>query len=224
MAARRVVPGQPEAGAIRVPGVDVSDYQGAVDWPAVAGAGVRFAIAKATEGAGFVAETFARNWAGIRTAGLTRGAYHFFRPLVPPEIQAKHFLATVAPGPDDLPPALDVEVRDGVAAPAVIRRMRQWLYAVEAATGRTPLIYASAGFLDGLGDLRGFSKYPLWIADYGGSAPVIPRGWRTYTLWQHTSSGTVRGIEGPVDLDVFNGSPEDLAAFVAAGRSPSARA
>lgn len=204
-----------------VAGVDVSDYQGAVDWPAVAAAGVRFAIAKATEGADFVAETFARNWPGIQAAGLIRGAYHYFRPLVDPQIQAEHLLATVAPGSDDLPPALDVEVRDGVDAPTLVQRMQRWLDAVEAAMGRKPMIYASPSFLDGLGSARGFSEYPLWIADYGRSAPIIPRGWSTYTLWQYTSGGSVRGINGPVDLNIFNGSPEDLAAFVASGRPPS---
>jgi lysozyme len=206
---------------VSVAGLDVSDFQGAVDWPAVAAAGVGFAFAKATEGVDFVAETFARNWAGIRAAGLVRGAYHFFLPLVDAQAQAEQFLATAAPGPGDLPPALDVEVRDGVDALTFVRLMGQWLDAVETATRRQPLIYASPSFLGALGDLRGFSRHPLWIADYGTSAPTAPRGWRTYTFWQYTVSGNVNGIAGAVDLDLFNGSPKDLAAFVATGRVPA---
>jgi len=206
---------------VSVAGIDVSDYQGAVDWPAVAAAGVRFAIAKATEDADFTAETFARNWAGIRAAGLVRGAYHFFRPLVDAQAQAEHFLATVASGPRDLPPTLDVEVRDGVDAPTFVRGMLQWLDAVRAATGRAAMIYASQSFLEELGGPREISNHPLWIVDYERRPPIAPRGWRTYTLWQYTSTGSVTGIAGPVDLDVFNGSFADLAAFVATGRAPA---
>ncbi len=203
-----------------VGGIDVSDYQRAVDWSAVAGAGIAFAFTKATEGVSFVAETFASNWLATQGAGIIRGAYHFFRPLRDPQAQADHFLATVQPGAGDLPAALDAEVRDGVDARAFVDRMKEWLDAVEEATGRKPIIYTSPSFWEALGSPR-LSGYPLWIANYGRSSPIIPRGWSTYTFWQYTSSGSVTGIAGMVDLNVFNGSLDDLMAFLRTDQTPS---
>lgn len=78
-----------------VRGIDVSDYQGTVNWPAVARAGIEFAVTKATEGGTFVADSFTRNWSGIRSAGLVRGAYHFYRPRTDALAQANLFLNIV---------------------------------------------------------------------------------------------------------------------------------
>lgn len=203
-------------------GIDVSDYQAVVDWPSVARAGVGFAFMKATEGVTFVARTFAGHWVGARRAGLARGAYHFFRALDNPQAQADHFLATAQVGPDDLPPALDVEVRDGVDARAFTQRVLGWLTKVEAATGRKSLIYTLPSFMQDLGNPRALSAYPLWIAHHDRSAPIIPRGWATYTFWQYTSKGSITGIDGMVDLNVFNGSASDLTAFIARGVAPAA--
>jgi lysozyme len=206
-----------------VSGIDVSDYQGAVDWPAAARAGVQFALAKATEGETFVARTFAANWTTMQDAGIIRGAYHFFRPLDDPRVQAELFLQTVLLGQADLPAALDLEARDGVDPGAFVVGAGQWLDIVKTATGRPPLIYTSPGFWGTLGAPRGFSDYPLWIADYDRSFPEIPRGWATYTLWQYTATGSVGGVTGNVDLDVFNGSAADLTAFVERAQLPSGR-
>lgn len=206
-----------------VGGIDVSDHQGAVDWAAVSGAGIQFALAKATEGEDFIAKTFAANWAGMQDTGIVRGAYHFFRPVDDPQVQADHFLHTVQLGPSDLPAALDLEARDSVDPGTIVLRAGEWLDIVRNATGRTPLVYTSPSFWETLGAPRGFSDYPLWIAHYGRSSPTIPRGWSTYTLWQYTSTGSISGIRGNVDLNIFNGSSDDLTAFVQQGQAPSGR-
>ncbi len=206
-----------------VGGVDVSDHQGSVNWSTVARSGVQFALAKATEGETFVARTFATNWAEMQDAGIVRGAYHFFRPVDDPQAQAEHFLRNVQLGQADLPPGLDLEARDGVDPGTLILRVGQWLDVVKTAINRTPLIYTSPSFWEALGAPRGFSDYPLWIAHYDRSSPTIPRGWSTYTVWQYTSKGSVNGINGNVDLDVFNGTPDDLTAFVQQAQTPSGR-
>lgn len=202
-------------------GIDVSVFQQTVNWPVVAAAGVKFAFAKATEGVTVTDKTFAENWAGMRAAGIIRGAYHFFRPADEAQAQADHFLATARPAQGDLPAVLDVEVRDHVDAGTLVTRMKQWLDIVERGTGRKPVIYVSPSFWDELGGPRGFSGYPLWVANYGRSSPMIPRGWTTYTFWQYSATGRVTGVPGQTDLDFFNGTPESLTGFVATGQTPS---
>jgi lysozyme len=98
-----------------VQGIDVSHYQGVVDWQQVAQNGMAFAFAKATEGITYVDPQLAANWDGIRVAGLVRGAYHFFEPNDDAAQQAQHFLSTVQLQPGDLPPVLDVETTGGVS-------------------------------------------------------------------------------------------------------------
>jgi lysozyme len=201
-------------------GIDVSDYQGTVDWPEVARAGIAFAFAKATEGVSFVAKTFADNWSGMRAAGIARGAYHFFRPSADPEAQANHFLSTVHLELDDLPPALDVEVRDGVDAGAFVDRAKRWLDVVERSTERKPIVYCSPAFWQALGS-PSLSDNPLWVANYGVSSPTIPGDWTAYTFWQYSSGGSIGGITGSVDLNVFNGDADGLVEFLRTGKTPS---
>ncbi|HIK28824.1 MAG: GH25 family lysozyme [Oscillatoriaceae bacterium SKW80] len=188
-------------------GIDVSDFQGNVNWRAVAEEGFLFAIIKATEGASFVAETFASNWARSKAAGLIRGAYHFFRPSSDPQAQAEFFLRVVKLEPYDLPPVLDVETTGGMGGEAIASRMAKWLQVVENATGRMPIIYTNPGFWQRIGNLRRFSEYPLWIAHYtNNEEPYIPGGWDTWTFWQYTDSGRVRGVSGSVDINRFQSS------------------
>src|SRR5918998_6939443 len=111
----------------RLTGIDVSHFQGRVDWQAVKAAGCAFAFAKATEGAGVTDPYFAANWSGMQAAGLARGAYHFFHPAQDASQQAAHFLATVQLGPTDLPPVIDVELNDGAANDTVVRGVQTWL-------------------------------------------------------------------------------------------------
>jgi lysozyme len=187
------------AGDETLAGIDVSHFQGEVDWDAVAAAGVRFAFIKATEGLEDVDPRFASNWEGSRAAGLLRGAYHFLHPNLDARQQAAHFLAVVALDDDALPPALDVEVTNGVAPAALTACIRTWLGTVEAALGCKPVVYTDPSFWrTNVGADLG--AYPLWLACYAAT-PEIPASWPSWTFWQHSQSGTVSGIAGPVDLD-----------------------
>ncbi|MBO9999940.1 MAG: peptidoglycan-binding protein [Cyanobacteria bacterium SID2] len=190
-------------------GIDVSDYQGSVNWIAVANSGISFAVTKATEGATFVADSFSRNWSGIKAAGLVRGAYHFFRPRSNALAQADRFLDIVKLETGDLPPVLDIETDDGVDAASLAARMQTWLDRVEQVTQRRPIIYTYPGFWERLGNWQQFSDYPLWIAHYTtASSPWVPGGWRTWTLWQYTDTGSVNGVPGGVDVNGFNTAKE----------------
>jgi lysozyme len=123
-----------------VRGIDVSDYQGQVNWKAVASSGIGYGFTKATEGATFVADTFSRNWSEMRSVGIVRGAYHFFRPRTDAVAQARNFLNVVKLEAGDFPAVLDIESTDNVSTDSMLAGMQTWLDIVEAATKRRPIV------------------------------------------------------------------------------------
>jgi uncharacterized protein (TIGR03382 family) len=197
-----------------VKGVDVSHWQGSINWSKVYGDGYRFVIMKASEGTGYTDDTFKTNWAAAKKAGLVRGAYHFFRPKYDGVAQAKHFVSVMGKlSTTDLPPVLDLEVQDGVSDATVISRAKAFLETVEKLSGKRPVIYTGY-FFTSLGSPSGFAKYPLWVAHWGVSCPNIPSGgWKKWSFWQNTNKASVSGISGGVDGDKFNGTLADLKAF-----------
>ncbi len=209
-----------------VPGIDVSYWNAGIDWPKVRAAGQRYVFVKATEADFYADPTFDDNWRGAKTAGLLRGAYHFFRSNVDPKKQANKFIDYVKSMNDsgELPPVLDIESNDGQTKDKVLSRARAWLDLVEAAFGKKPIIYSGQYFLQdyfseaGGGPPAWAKDYPLWLAQYPnhyveGSQPYLPRGWYRWTFWQYSEKGKVNGINANVDLNLFNGSLEDLYKF-----------
>ncbi len=200
------------ASPVQTRGLDVSHFQGTVDWPQVVQAGYAFAFIKATEGITYVDPMFAENWSGAKAAGLLRGAYHFFEANDDPQQQVENFLNTVTLEPGDLPPVLDVEsssTSSQVPAATIVESIAAWLQAVEQATGLTPILYTDASYWNSLATEQ-FGGYPLWIAEYGVASPTLPQGWTSWAFWQFTESGTVPGIATAADLDLFQGSLQDL--------------
>ena len=186
-------------------GIDVSHYQGTVDWTQVKAAGIHFAFAKATQGTANVDPEFAANWQGMRAAGLVRGAYHYLDPDQDATAQAEHFLATVQLEAGDLPPVLDVEVAEGMSVEGLDAAARTWLEKVAAATGVQPILYSDESFLD-TELAQGFGAYPLWIAAYSETPPAPPSGWTAWTFWQFSETGQVSGVDGAVDRDRYQGT------------------
>jgi lysozyme len=189
-------------------GIDVSHYQGEVDWPAVAASGVRFAFVKATDGVEDVDPRFRQNWAGAKAAAIPRSAYHFFRASLDAKRQAEHFLGVVTMDALAMPPALDVEVTDGLNPSALQEGIGTWLETVHVALGCRPIVYTDPSFWH-KSVAADFSSYPLWLACYA-TEPEVPATWRAWTFWQHTDAGEVPGIAGRVDLDYCALSEEDL--------------
>lgn len=201
------------------PGIDVSHYQGNVDWPIVNGAGYVYAFAKACEGTATPDDYFVGNWANIKAAGMLRGAYHYFHPSSDAQAQADYFvncLATANGGsavlaPGDLPPALDLEEADGVAPADIMAAAIVWLQAVQTATGRQPLVYTDPSFWKSIGNPADLAGYPLWIAHLGVTSPTVPSAWSNWIFWQ-CDQQPLAGVPGTavVDLDAFNGTLYDL--------------
>lgn len=186
-------------------GVDVSCWQGRVDWKVAAASDLcRFAYVKATEGATSADERFAENWAGTLCNGIPRGAYHFLVAGVDPRLQAEHFLATY-PGDGELPPALDLEWGARGSVPSAWEAAT-WLQTVYEVTGVRPIVYTSPGFaaltLAGPEGKVVGEYHDLWVAHYGVRSPSVPKAWSSWRIWQ-TGKGRVPGFEAEVDLDVM---------------------
>ncbi len=224
-----------EENMATVPGIDVSYWQSGIDWPKVRATGQRFVIIKASEGATYADPTFNNDWSGAKAAGLLRAPYCFFHPGQDAQKQADFFCNTVKAQNDlgELPPALDLEVTDGVTKDKIIARAKTWLDAVESAFGRKPMIYGGVAFLQtnfselGGGPPAWVKDYPFWLGWYptqytDGMTPLMPTGWFTWNFWQYSETGYLNGVNTKVDLDVFNGTLQDLYTF--AGVQPASQA
>ncbi len=207
----------PRGGTLE--GIDVSTYQGMIDWPMVAASGRKYAIARIGDGLGRDA-TFPRNWQGIKDAGMIRGAYQYFRPNSDPVAQADIVIAAVGRlGQGDLPVTCDVEASTAPDAATYVANLHTWIDRVQAATGKAPIIYTGFYYWrDRVGGSRDFAAHPLWHAQYTSAAcPNIADAWTDWAFWQYSSTGTVPGISGNVDLDRFNGTMEDLVRLAGGG-------
>jgi len=197
-------------------GIDVSYYQGTINWTSVKNSGISYAFIRVSDGTGFHDPKFAANWAGTKAAGVIRGPYQFFRANQDVNAQADLMINSIINDYQlgDLPPVLDVEATNGMSAATIASRAKQWVARVKAAVGVEPIIYTGFYFWrDSVGNPSGFSSNPLWIAAYTSSCPTIPSTWSRWTFWQYTDSGKVSGISGNVDMNRFNGSLDDLIVF-----------
>jgi lysozyme len=204
-----------QAGVAYLPGIDISHWQGEIDWAQVKADGIRFVFAKVTEGNAFVDDRYAANRAGATAQGIAFGAYHFAQPsggTADAIAEADHYVDSAGLSGKNLLPVLDMERANGLSAKALRRWARAWLDRVEARLGVKAVIYTNFYFWrDEVGNPTSFAAdgHRLWIARYGVAEPPIPaddwagEGW---TLWQHTDEGSVEGIAELVDLDWYAGS------------------
>jgi GH25 family lysozyme M1 (1,4-beta-N-acetylmuramidase) len=197
-------------------GIDVSHWQGSIDWNQVAAAGKRFAYMKASEGTTLIDTFYTGNRAQAKLLGLYVGAYHFARPGLNPGdavAEADYFLAMSQLVAGDLLPVLDLEVTGGLAPVELQEWVKAYMGRIYERTGARGVIYTSPTFWrNNMADTTWFAANgyrTLWVAHWtSGPAPSVPGGnWGGlgWTFWQYTSSGTVPGITGRVDLNRFNG-------------------
>jgi len=195
-------------------GIDVSYYQGKIDWQKVKdmqedGVSVKFAMIKATEGVMLVDPYFQRNWREAAKTGIVCSAYHFFRPKKSGEWQARFFLQTVNIEKGDLPPVVDIEELNGVSPQKMRKELKAFLSYVERKTGVKPIIYSGLSFYKDF--LNGhFEEYPLWVAHY--HQPKLKLEATKWAFWQHSDRAKISGINHLVDFNAFNG---DSTAFEA---------
>ena len=211
-------PQDPTPDDFAIHGIDVSKWQGHIDWAAVRTGGTRFAFIKATEGGDHLDDAFHRNWEGARQAGIPRAAYHFVYWCRPAHEQAAWFTQTVPRDEDALPPVLDVEWNNksrcpqGVPRAKALADMRTILHAMERHYGKRPIIYVDINFHKDV-MVGEFEDYPVWVRSVR-AYPGRRYENRRWTFWQYTEKGRVPGVNGPVDRNVFYGSPRDWARFL----------
>ncbi len=202
------------AGVYEVHGADVSQYQGEIDFIALADQGLDFVFIKATEGSIYVDKCFRQNLEAVQQSSLRFGFYHFFSFDSPAETQAENFIANVPIISKMLPPVIDVEYYgDYFSNPPDVETTRQELKTLidllESHYGVKPILYSTQrAYHRYIQDA--FSDCKLWIRDV-----YLPPVCADWTFWQYTDRAKLNGYSGPeknIDLNVFCGSMEDFEA------------
>lgn len=195
------------------PGVDLSKWQGAVDFAKIKAAGNVYVFVKVSQGATGADPDYVRNIAGARAAGLYVGSYHFYVTGQSAQSQFENLVQHLDLKPGDLPPVVDIEVLSKNSLPDLADELKSFLDLIEKKYGVKPIIYSGENFANEY--LKGFADYPLWLAEYTGAAtPKLPLDWNAWTFWQYSQSGSVSGVNGAVDMNRFNGTAEQLEALL----------
>ncbi len=195
-----------------VHGVDMSRWQGPVDWSAAQAAGVSFVFLKATEGTDIADPGFRAHWDGAGRAGVARGAYHFMYHCSPATRQARWFIRNVPVAPGALPPVLDIE--DTPFSPTCPKRpspdairaeAAAFLRVVERHYGRAAIVYTTPDFYARNELWRVPGGHEFWLRSVADHPSETFRG-QHWTFWQYSGTGLVPGVRGQVDLNAFAGS------------------
>lgn len=192
-------------------GFDVSEYQGKIDWTKTDSIAetfpLEFVFIRATYGKDGKDAEFKPNWDATGKRKIIRGAYHYYRPDENSLEQAQNFIDNVKLSKGDLPPVLDIErIPEGQSIDSLKKGLRRWLDKVENHYKVKPIIYCGESYYyDFLAEE--FKAYTAWIANYNFFVEEIDEGWQ---FWQFTQNGTIPGIVGDVDVNIFNGTSEDL--------------
>ena len=204
---------------LAVHGVDVSRWQGDIDWVKLRSQGANFVYIKATDGGDHLDPMFRKNWRNADEAGLRRGAYHFFYWCRLASEQADWFIRNVPKDKDALPPVIDVEWNHESSCKRrpshknVLDKMQVFMDRLERHYGKRPIIYTSPDFY--ADNLRGaFQDYPFWLRSVAAHPGKVYPG-RDWVFWQYSGSGLSHGVNGRVDLNAFNGDENDWWAWLA---------
>lgn len=202
-------------------GIDISKWQGDIDWKAVKSSGVAFVFIKATEGKDRIDPRFTEYWNEASAAGLLHAPYHFFYFCSTADEQADWFIRNVPKDAMALPPVVDVEWNPGSPtcktrpAPETVRgEIKRFMDRLQAYYGKRPIIYTSVDFHRE--NLVGyFQDYHFWVRSVAKHPKETYAG-RNWAFWQYTSTGVIPGIKGPTDINVFGGSEQNWQNWVAA--------
>lgn len=206
-------------------GMDVSKWQGTMNFETARDAGAKFVFIKASEASGYRDPQFITNCTKAKAAGLLVGAYHYFHATKAQE-QATNFMGAVGDVKLDFPLAVDCEARDGVDSDVVTSVLQNLTKILEEKSGKAPMIYTSSGWWNEYAlPWSKWKNYPLWVANWKVKSPALPRDWKEWKFWQWLGGSNGRGAEfgasgsKSIDLNYFNGTHEELLAFCSKGES-----
>jgi lysozyme len=192
-------------------GFDVSEYQSEIDWEKTyhidESFELSFVFIRATAGKNKTDKRFKENWKASKERELIRGAYHYYRPNENSIAQAENFIKNVKLEKGDLPPVLDIEkLPKSQSIDSLKVGLRRWLKKVENHYKVKPIIYSGESYYTDFLKEE-FSDYPLWIANYNFWRNHLEDDW---LFWQFTEKAQIQGIEGMVDVNIFNGNKNKL--------------
>ena len=180
-------------------GIDVSHYQGTIDWDKVAqNDNVGYVYIKATEGKELEDDMYEYNIDEARRVGLKVGSYHFFRGNVPVDEQLANMTSKIKREKQDLIPIVDVEHLNGVSPDEFVSRLKEFMAGVTRYYGHKPLLYTFVNFYNQYLQGAGFDEYKLMIAFYRDAQPELNND-HHYAIWQYSARGRILGIRGNVD-------------------------
>ena len=202
-----------------IKGVDVSSYQGEIDWSVLSSQKISFAFIKATEGSSFVDEYFAYNFQEAQKTSLSVGAYHFFSYDSEGKTQAENFINTVVPFEGMLPPVIDLEFygdkeKNPPARADVEKQLKVMLVLLEEHYNQKPIIYATEKSYE-LYLSNDYKEYDIWIRNVFSKPKLYDE--RSWTFWQYTNRKKLKGYNGTekyIDVNVFNGSSQEFSAYL----------
>lgn len=210
----------------QVHGIDVSKWNGDIDWMKVRQSGVSFAFIKATEGKDVIDPKFQDYWRQANAAGLPHAPYHFYYFCSSADEQADWFIANVPKASMDMPPVIDVEwnhtsktCTKRPPADVVRSEMKRFMDRLEAFYGKRPIIYTSVDFHRD--NLQGaFQDHYFWVRSVAKHPSEIYPD-RRWAFWQYTSTGVIPGIKGDTDINVFAGTQQNWRKWVQAVSIPT---
>ncbi|EMI9090678.1 N-acetylmuramoyl-L-alanine amidase [Bacillus cereus] len=196
--------------------IDVSHWEGSIDWNAVKASGIQAAYAKAKEGVNYIDPTFVQNVQAAKNANVLIGAYHFAHPEQNDAIsEAKYFVSILQSNQTDLIPVLDLESptdpsNSNLTGTAISNWARSFIDYVKQATGKNVMLYTGVWYINEFG-ISGLSDIPLWISRYSSTPPADAGGWTEWTAWKYTDSGQISGVgncdvSAAVSIEALQGS------------------
>lgn len=217
-------PGVNRARGLPIQGLDVARYQGRIDFDAARAGGTHFVYIKGTEGKDYIDPYFYQNWENARAAGIAHGAYHFMTWCSLASEQAAWFIAKVPRDPSALPPVLDLEwnnhssCKNKHSRADMLEKIRVMLAAMEAHTGKVPVIYTDINFHRDVLAGEDFDN-AFWLRSVAAE-PHHRYERRQWLFWQWTQTGTMRGVNVEVDRNAFYGSRDEWTTFLLTGCDP----
>lgn len=197
----------PETAARIYQGIDVSRYQGTINFEQVKAHGIEVVYIRAGEGYDYIDSYFERNYKNALNAGLKIGYYHYVTASNTTEAkqQAEFFYTLIKGKTIDCYPAMDFEVFPGLSDAEINEIARAYLETLSRLLGYSAAIYTDVNNIETLWD-SSLSQYPLWVAEYGTGTPQSIGSWTKWSGFQYSDMGNVNGIRGYVDLDYFKDS------------------